>query len=95
MGQGQERKWKLISRSPVFTVSRSPVLSVQELAEYLRVGPATIYRLLKRRELPGYRVGSEWRFNLESIDGWRRARERPDPEMEQLRLLNAELERRR
>lgn len=85
------RSWKLISRSPVFTVSRSPVLSVPELAAYLKVGSATIYRLLKRGELPGYRVGSAWRFNLASIDEWRRARE--DPEVEQLRLLNEELER--
>jgi excisionase family DNA binding protein len=98
-GRDRERKWKLISKSPVFTVSRSPVLSVPELAEYLKVGPATIYRLLKRRELPGYRVGSEWRFNLESIDRWRRGREADVEQLhllrdvEQLRLLNEELER--
>jgi excisionase family DNA binding protein len=91
----------LTSRSSVFTVSRSPVLSVQELAAYLKVGPATIYRLLKRGEIPGYRIGSEWRFNLDSIDRWRRGKEADLEQLrllrvvEQLRLLNEELERRR
>ena len=78
------------SRSPVFTVSRSPVLSVQELAAYLKVGSSTIYRLLKRGELPGYRVGSEWRFNVEALAEWLRAKE----EIYVLQFLNGELDRR-
>ena len=47
------------------------VLTVGELSEYLRVHPSTIYRLLKERRLPGFRVGSDWRFNMEAIDKWR------------------------
>jgi excisionase family DNA binding protein len=35
----------------------SEVLKVAELAEYLRVHPATVYRLLRRKQLPGFRVG--------------------------------------
>jgi excisionase family DNA binding protein len=29
-----------------------------------------IYRLLKRGELPGFKIGSDWRFNAEEIDRW-------------------------
>jgi hypothetical protein len=29
-----------------------------------------IYRLLKGGRLPAFRVGSDWRFNVESIDCW-------------------------
>ncbi|HLW69128.1 MAG TPA: helix-turn-helix domain-containing protein [Candidatus Binataceae bacterium] len=47
------------------------VMTLEEVASYLRVHPSTIYRLLKKRQLPAFKVGSDWRFNLESIDRWR------------------------
>ncbi len=47
------------------------VLTVNELAEYLRVHRSTIYRLLKKGQLPGFKIGSDWRFNVEVIDDWR------------------------
>ena len=47
------------------------VLTVRELSEYLRVHPTTVYRLLRAKQLPGFRVGSEWRFSVDMIDRWR------------------------
>jgi excisionase family DNA binding protein len=47
------------------------VLTVNELSDYLRVHRSTIYRLLKRGQLPGFKIGSDWRFNIEAIDRWR------------------------
>jgi excisionase family DNA binding protein len=47
------------------------VMTVQDVSVYLRVHPSTVYRLLKRNELPAFRVGSDWRFNVEAIDRWR------------------------
>jgi excisionase family DNA binding protein len=47
------------------------VLTVRELSNYLRAHPSTIYRLLKKGQLPGFKVGSDWRFNIEAIDSWR------------------------
>jgi excisionase family DNA binding protein len=52
------------------------VLTLEEVANYLRVHPSTIYRLLKKRQLPAFKVGSDWRFNLDSIDRWRSLAER-------------------
>jgi excisionase family DNA binding protein len=46
------------------------VMTVKELSEYLRVHPSTIYKLLRRGELPGFRVGSHLRFHIEQIDSW-------------------------
>ena len=48
-----------------------PIMTVKELAEYLKIHPSTIYRLLKTGQLPAFRVGSDWRFNVEEIDHWR------------------------
>jgi excisionase family DNA binding protein len=46
------------------------VMTVRELSTYLRVHPSTIYKLLRRGELPGFRIGTDWRFNAEVIDRW-------------------------
>jgi len=34
--------------------------------------PVTIYRLLRQGRLPGFRVGSNWRFSREAIEQWER-----------------------
>jgi excisionase family DNA binding protein len=51
--------------------SEAKVLTVSELAEYLRVHHSTVYRLLKKQQLPGFKIGSDWRFNVEALEQWR------------------------
>jgi excisionase family DNA binding protein len=46
------------------------ILTVQEVSKYLHVHPSTVYRLLKRRELPAFRIGGAWRFVASDIDKW-------------------------
>jgi excisionase family DNA binding protein len=46
------------------------VLTVSEVAEILRVHSTTIYRLVKRGELPGFKLGGNWRINRASLDLW-------------------------
>ena len=46
------------------------ILTVKEVAEYLKVNERTIYRLASSGELPAFRVGSSWRFRLNEIDIW-------------------------
>ncbi len=46
------------------------VLTVRELAGYLRIHQVTVYRLLREQKLPAFRVGSDWRFNREEIERW-------------------------
>jgi len=55
---------------------RARILTLENVADYLRVHPSTIYRLLKKGQLPAFKVGRDWRFNLESIDRWRSDAER-------------------
>jgi excisionase family DNA binding protein len=51
--------------------NQTKLVTVKELSDYLRVHPSTIYRLLKQGELPGFKLGADWRFNLGAIDRWR------------------------
>jgi len=46
------------------------IFTIKELSEHLRVHPTTIYRLLRQGRLPGFRVGSNWRFNRAAIEHW-------------------------
>lgn len=46
------------------------VLTIKQIAEYLNVTERTIYNLLQRGELPGFKVGMAWRFRKEDIDKW-------------------------
>jgi excisionase family DNA binding protein len=46
------------------------ILSVSELAEHLNVHAVTIYRWLRSGDLPGFKVGRVWRFDLDLVTGW-------------------------
>ena len=49
---------------------RHPMLTVKDAGEFLHLHPSTIYRLLKRRVLPAFKVGSDWRFSPEDLLRW-------------------------
>jgi excisionase family DNA binding protein len=51
-------------------MTRDKYITVDELSDYLRVHKTTIYRMLKQRKLPAFRIGSDWRFSLETIKQW-------------------------
>ncbi len=46
------------------------VFTVPELANYLRMKPITIYKHVAGGKLPGFKVGSQWRFKKKTIDQW-------------------------
>jgi excisionase family DNA binding protein len=46
-------------------------MTVREVCAYLSVRRATMYRLMKEKQIPAFRLGSDWRFNIEQIDRWR------------------------
>jgi len=46
------------------------VMTVKEVAQYLRVNQRTVYRLAVDRKLPGFKVGATWRFKRADIDAW-------------------------
>jgi excisionase family DNA binding protein len=54
------------------------ILNVSELSKYLHIHKTTIYRLLREGKLPGFRVGSDWRFNVDAIEQWQRDQMKTD-----------------
>jgi len=46
------------------------ILTIKEVADYLRVDRYTIYRLLAYKKLPASKVGHQWRFQRELIEAW-------------------------
>ena len=46
------------------------VLTVKEVAEYLKVNERTVYRMATAATLPAFKVGATWRFKLVDIEQW-------------------------
>lgn len=51
------------------------ILDADEVAKLLRVHPRTVKRLASEGILPGFRVGSQWRFRREAINEYIRRQE--------------------
>jgi excisionase family DNA binding protein len=46
------------------------ILTVDELAAYLKFSKSTLYKLAVEGKLPGQKVGKRWRFHQDAIDEW-------------------------
>jgi len=46
------------------------LMTVDEVAKYLRMKKVTIYKHAQDGKIPGFKVGSSWRFKKTSIDSW-------------------------
>lgn len=46
------------------------VLTLREVAALLRVAEKTAYTLAQGGDLPGFKVGGQWRFRRSDIDAW-------------------------
>ena len=51
--------------------ARAPeIMTVYEVAEYLKLHYMTVYRMVKRGDIPAFRIGIDWRFRREEIQRW-------------------------
>jgi len=46
------------------------ILTIRDVAEYLKVTEKTVYGLAQKGKIPGFKVGGQWRFKREDIDQW-------------------------
>lgn len=57
------------------------ILTLDEVAVYLKAGKKTVYRLAQQGEIPGFKLGGTWRFRRTELDRWiaeQIARKTPD-----------------
>lgn len=50
--------------------SEGEILTIKEVAGYLKVTERTIYRLAGAKKIPAFKVGGMWRFSRMDIDRW-------------------------
>lgn len=46
------------------------ILTLKEVALYLKLAEKTAYRLAAEGKLPGFKVGGSWRFRRQDIERW-------------------------
>jgi excisionase family DNA binding protein len=46
------------------------IMTIVEVANYLKVTERTIYRLAGAKQIPAFKVGGSWRFSKADIDRW-------------------------
>ncbi len=46
------------------------VLTVHDVAVYLRLSEAKVYRMAREGRVPAFRLGKSWRFRKDLIDDW-------------------------
>jgi excisionase family DNA binding protein len=45
-------------------------MTIAEVAEYLRIPRASVYKLAQRGKIPCQKVGRHWRFRREAVERW-------------------------
>ena len=46
------------------------VMTIDELATYLKLSKSSLYHLARRGDVPGQKIGEQWRFRRDTIDRW-------------------------
>ncbi len=46
------------------------IMTIREVAEYLKLTEKTAYRLAAEGKIPGFKVGGSWRFRRSEIEKW-------------------------
>jgi len=49
---------------------QAAIMTPKEIARYLGFHLVTVYRLLKRGEIPATKIGGQWRFKRDILDAW-------------------------
>lgn len=80
-GEARQRLLESIRGNQAMPVSARPskkparlptahLMTVQEISNYLHLHPGTVYRLANAGQLPAFKIGDSWRFDLERVDRW-------------------------
>ncbi|MCA9418487.1 MAG: helix-turn-helix domain-containing protein, partial [Candidatus Omnitrophica bacterium] len=48
----------------------SDIMTVEEVARFLKMKPQTVYKWAQEGQIPGTKLGKEWRFRKSILDEW-------------------------
>ncbi len=51
-------------------MDESDILTLEEVARYLKLKPQTVYKWAQEEQIPGAKIGKEWRFRKSMLDEW-------------------------
>lgn len=51
-------------------MNRDEIMTVEEVAKYLKLKPQTVYKWAQEGQIPGTKLGKEWRFRRRILDEW-------------------------
>jgi excisionase family DNA binding protein len=63
-----------VTQSETDTPQDGEILTVMEVARFLRVPKSTVYKLARGGELPATKIGKHWRFLRRDIHEWMHSR---------------------
>ncbi|HWF59807.1 MAG TPA: helix-turn-helix domain-containing protein [Nitrospira sp.] len=55
---------------------KTELMTATETCRYLKITPRTLYRYLRSRQIPAFKLGKEWRFVRSDLEQWIRDRTR-------------------
>lgn len=55
---------------PIDIHAPPPVMTVDEVAAYLRIPRSSVYKLAQQGRLPCQKAGRRWRFSRKAVDAW-------------------------
>jgi len=59
------------------TMVSSNLMTIEDLADYLKVTRRTIYDWLKHNKIPALKLVGQWRFKKDKIDAWLEGQSQP------------------
>ncbi len=67
-------------------MAKNTVMTTKELAEYIKVNEKTVIKLAKNGQIPGVKIGNQWRFHLAAIDNYLQEKivSAPDRELDRI-----------
>jgi len=46
------------------------MMTVNDVADYLKLHPMTVYKYVKEGKIPAFKIGASWRIRKDMIDKW-------------------------
>lgn len=67
---GNKNPFEAVSEGIMMTDEESEILTLEEVALYLKAGKRTVYRLAQNGVIPAFKLGGTWRFRRTELEHW-------------------------